>query len=136
MQTTTVILALAALLMVVATWVIYLSSIPRGKVPVTIWSSALPQMLGMLLACAALIISYRESGRVGMAVLIPALFALMAGLSFLYLLSLRKTPLGNLTVAVGQKLLPFETTSSDGTLFHSDAFAGKRILLKFFRGGW
>ena len=33
-------------------------------------------------------------------------------------------------------LLPFEATASDGAVFITDSLAGKRTLLKFFRGGW
>ena len=66
----------------------------------------------------------------------PAAFALMMGLGLFYLFSIRKTPIGDLKVSLGDTLLPFEATTSEGVAFKSDELAGKRILLKFFRGGW
>jgi hypothetical protein len=55
---------------------------------------------------------------------------------FFVLYSRRHTPVGELRVAVGDRLLPFAATAADGTDFHTDALAGKRVLLKFFRGHW
>ena len=39
-------------------------------------------------------------------------------------------------VQVGDTLLAFEAVTSEGAQFRSDSLAGKRALLKFFRGGW
>jgi hypothetical protein len=60
----------------------------------------------------------------------------MMASTFFYLLSLRKTPVGDLKVKVGDSLLPFEATASDGTRFYTDSLAGKKTLFKFYRGGW
>jgi len=51
-------------------------------------------------------------------------------------LTQRKTPIGDIKVEVGDTLLPFTATNSDGEAFSSEALIGKRTLLKFFRGGW
>jgi len=56
--------------------------------------------------------------------------------TFFYLLSQRKTPIGDLKAGVGDVWLPFEATASDRVRFYTDSLAGKRTLLKIFRGGW
>ncbi len=48
----------------------------------------------------------------------------------------RRIPRGSLAVSVGDRILPFEATTPDGEPFSSEAFAGRRVLLKFFRGEW
>jgi len=117
-------------------WVTYLSTIPSGKVPVRPVGSIIGQVVGIGLAVSAIVWSFRDGGSPGVAVIVPAAFALMMGLAFLYLLTQRKTPVGDLRVKVGDMVLPFEATTSDGAGFHTDSLAGKRTLLKFFRGGW
>jgi len=83
-----------------------------------------------------LVVGCEGSGSLGVTIVVPAGFALLMGPMFLWLLTQRKTPIGNLKVAVGDKLLGFEAMTSEGVSFHSDELAGKRTLLKFFRGGW
>jgi len=62
--------------------------------------------------------------------------AVLLGFGFFWLLAQRKTPIGKLRVKVGDTILPFKTATSEGAEFNTDELAGKRILLKFFRGGW
>ena len=118
-----------------------MAKIPRSQVPVWPLGSIILQCVGLVLAVSAIVWSFQSSGSgasgsSGAAVFIPATLALMLSLTFLWLLSQRKTPIGDLKVQMGDKLLPFETTLSDGGTFHTDELAGKRTLLKFFRGGW
>ena len=94
------------------------------------------QCLGIALAFSAILERDQNSGFSVVAVIIPAYFSLIMGLLFLWLLTQRKTPVGKIKVTVGDKLLPFETATSEGGRFHTDELAGKRVLLKFFRGGW
>jgi hypothetical protein len=126
----------ASALVVAGTWTSYLAAIPRGTVPERPTGSVLLQWAGIGLALGAIGWSVRATGSVGVAVLAPAAFALMMAAFFLWLLTQRETPIGDLAVKVGDPLLPFEATASDGTPFHSRELAGKRTLLKFFRGGW
>ena len=121
---------------VMVAWISYLATIPSGKVPARPVGSIILQLAGMVAAASAVVWSFRDGGSPGVAVVVPAVFALMMGSTFMYLLSLRKTPIGNLKVKVGEALLPFEATTSDGTRFRTDSLAGKRTILKFFRGGW
>jgi peroxiredoxin len=60
--------------------------------------------------------------------------ALAASLVLLH--RMRRVPLGALRVRVGDRLLPFEAQTPEGERFASDALAGRRVLLKFFRGEW
>ena len=121
---------------VMVAWISYLATIPSGKVPARPVGSIILQLAGMVAAASAVVWSFRDGGSPGVAVVLPAVFALMMGSAFMYLLSLRKTPIGNLKVKVGEALLPFEATTSDGTRFRTNSLAGKRTILKFFRGGW
>jgi len=126
----------AGFVMVMTAWVSYLATIPSGKVPARPVGAIILQLAGIVLAVSAAVVSFRDGESPGVAVIVPAFFALMMGATFFYLLTLRKTPIGDLRVKVGDTLLPFETTTSDGAVFHTDSLAGKRTLLKFFRGGW
>lgn len=126
----------AGLIMVLAAWGTYLATIPGGKVPARPIGTIILQLAGIALAASAVIWSLRAGEPLGVAVIVPAFFALMMGSTFFYLLSLRRTPIGDLRVKIGDTLLPFEALASDGTAFKTDSLAGKRTLLKFFRGGW
>ena len=121
---------------VVVAWGTYLATIPSGKVPARPVGWIILQLTGIALAVAAVVWSFQSGGSPGAAVLVPAVVAVMMGLTFFYLLSQRKTPLGDLKVKVEDRLPPFEVATSDGARFHTDSLAGKRTLLKFFRGGW
>ena len=93
---------------VMVAWISYLATIPSGKVPVRPVGSIILQLAGMVAAASAVVWSFRDGGSPGVAVVVPAVFALMMGSTFMYLLSLRKTPIGNLKIKVGEALLPFE----------------------------
>ena len=121
---------------VMVTLVTYLRTIPRGKVPESVVGLVLGLLAGVGLAVAGVTWSIHSTGSAGVAVIAPAAFALMMGGFFLWIVSLRKTPLGDLQLKVGDILLPFEASTSEGSRFTTDELAGKRTLLKFFRGGW
>lgn len=131
-------MAASSFVVVMGTFVAYLAKIPRSQVPVWPLGSIILQCIGLVLAVSAIVWSLQSSGSgsSGAAVFIPATLALMLSLAFLWLLSQRKTPIGDLKVQLGGTLLPFTATLSDGGTFHTDELAGKRTLLKFFRGGW
>lgn len=126
----------AGLVAVLVAWVSYLATIPSGRVPVRPVGAILLQATGIGLSLTAIAWGFRDGGAPGPAVVVPAVIALMMGSIFFYLLSQRRTPIGDLKVEVGDSLLPFDAMLSDGASFHSDSLAGKRTLLKFFRGGW
>lgn len=136
MNTVVVGMSAASFLVVMGTWLAYLATIPRGTVPARPVGSIILQSLGIGLGISAIVWNSVSGGGSSMFALVLAIVAMMMGLMFFWLLSLRKTPIGDLRVAVGDWLLAFEAMTSEGTRFHTDDLAGKRTLLKFFRGGW
>ncbi len=135
MNTAAIALSAGGLVWVMITVVTYFRTIPQGRVPVKVMGLVVKLLLGIGLALAAVALSYR-SGSLGVTVIAPATFAAMMASMVLWLLTQRKTPVGEIKVKVGDKLLAFEATTSEGSTFHSDELAGKRTLLKLFRGGW
>ncbi len=136
MNTTAIALASGGFLSVLVGWVTYMATIPKGNVPERPVGAILLTLGGAIVAIAGIVLGFQDGGSPGVAVVIPAAFALMMGPLFPFLLTLRKTPVGNIKVKIGDSLLPFSAQTSDGSAFHTDEFAGKRILLKFFRGNW
>jgi hypothetical protein len=136
MNTIAIGMSAAGLVVVMGTWIAYLSTIPRGIVPARPLGSIIFQCVGIGLAISAVISAIGGGGTAGIGVIAPAVMALMMGSAFFWLLSIRKTPVGDLKVKVGDRLLNFEAMTAEGTRFHSNDLAGKRTLLKFFRGGW
>ena len=129
-------LSVAGFFVVMATWAKYLAAIPAGKVPVRPVGSVILQCFGIFLCLSAILWGYSENNGFKIAVVLPAIPALLMGTMFLLLLTQRKTPIGDLKIKEGDPLLPFTAINSEGIEFHTDELAGKRILLKFFRGGW
>ncbi len=136
MNPTPVTLAGAGLGLSVATWIAYLATIPGGKVPARPIVHILLQVAAVAASIAGIATSLRAGGTPSVLVIVLATFGLMVGGLFLWILTQRRTPIGDLRVRVGDKLLPFAATTSAGEAFHTDSFAGKRVLLKFFRGHW
>lgn len=136
MDTIAIALASAGLLGVLVGWVTYMATIPKGNVPERPIGTLLLTVGGTVAAVTGIAFSFQDGGSPGFAVGIPAAFAVMLGPMFPFLLTLRKTPVGDIKVKVDDSLLPFATQTSDGRAFHTDELADKRTLLKFFRGGW
>ena len=128
-------MSVGSLVVVMGTVVHYFSKIAEAKIGPDISGLVLKLLLGITLAAAAIFLAV-QNGVLGAAVIAPAAFATIFSTLMLYLLSLRKTPIGDIKVKVGDKLLAFEAQTSDGIRFHTDELADRRILLKFFRGGW
>ncbi len=124
-------LALVAVVVALGSWVLYFRSVVRVQVSRTSAGHLLAQSTALILGVAGIIGSGGSGAALG-----PGIAAILLSAMFFALYSQRRTPVGELRVAVGQRLLPFAATSSDGTAFHTDALAGRRVLLKFFRGHW
>ncbi len=123
-------MAVAALGIAVATWGFYLVAIAKNTLSGLPWGS----IALMLVALAGG--AYAVAGQPTAPVIGPAAVGItMSGL-FLWLLSIRKTPIGDISVAVSGHMLPFVAQSATGSQFDSASLAGQRILLKFFRGSW
>ena len=131
-----IILAVISLIIAIGSFATYLSTIPRGKVPVWPTGTFITLTISNIVALTAIFLNYKSGGVVGIIGIVVSIFALFMGGAFFWLFSQRKTPIGNLKVKVGDKLLGFSATTSEGSAFNSDSLKGKRTLLKFFRGGW
>lgn len=128
-------LSAGSLVVAVATTVNYFSKIAEGKVRPQIVGLVLQLLIGLGLATSAIVFAVQKDV-LGAAVIVPVAIGGMLSTMLLYFLSQRKTPIGELKIKVGDKLLAFESMSSEGARFHSEELADRRILLKFFRGGW
>jgi len=116
--------------------VLYFSTIIKNRVPVKPLGLIVNLCVGMAYGVWALVLALSGPFLGVLPVAIPAGISIVLGGFFLWVLSQRKTPLGNIQVKVGDTLLPFEVKTSDGTVFTQDNLKGKRILFKFFRGAW
>lgn len=135
MITTLWYLATASLVSVLAGWGHYLATIPRNTVPKTPIIMISTQILGILLATASFYFAQGNSS-VPTGIWVLSGLALFMALFFFVIYANRRTPVGNLQVAVGDRMLPFETLDSSGTKVNTDSWRGQRVLLKFFRGHW
>ncbi len=139
MNATAVGLSAASLVVILGTVVFYFRLLPKGEVTDAVAGLVLKMLAGVGLAIAAFVFHVRgEPVSIGgaIAVIAPAAFALILAFTLLFFISQRKTPIGDINVKVGDKILAFEAMSADGAAFHTDHLAGKRTLFKFFRGGW
>ena len=130
-----IILSLVSFVVVCAIVVSYFSKVAEAKLTHKIGFWVVSLFLGLAMALGSIIWG-QQSGALGAAVIAPASFATMLSSMLLFFLSQRKTPIGDLRVKVGDKLLPFAAKTSEGVAFQSEELADRRILLKFFRGGW
>jgi len=131
-----IVLALASLIVVFGAFTWYLLTIPRGKVPVLPVGTFITLSIGIVMATASMVLNFNVGGISGVVGILISIFAVMMGSSFFWLFSQRRTPVGDLKVGVGDKLLSFSAATSEGVAFNSDELLGKRTLLKFYRGGW
>jgi len=61
---------------------------------------------------------------------------ILTGSGLLWILSQRKTPVGNIRVSVGDMVPDFQVLDSEGTQFSAQELKGQRTLFKFYRGSW
>ena len=132
----TLLFSLAGFFLVIISLIAYLSTIPRAIVPENTGSLAIRLAIGVALALIALFLAISGEGSAGFFIYVPAIAAILFGGFFLWVLTLSKTPIGNIKVSLGDKILPFKAKTSNAESFDSKQLLGKRILFKFFRGGW
>ena len=129
-------IALAGLVLVIGALIQYFSTIPSNKVPEKPVALITLLSVGALLGIISIIVSVQTSLLSLTSVIIPSALSLFLAAAVFWLLSQRKTPIGDIKVKVGDQMLPFNATTSEGREFHTSELDGKRTLLKFFRGGW
>jgi hypothetical protein len=110
------------------TWLLYLWLIPRERVP----ARPIAHAIGMIVAIGLDLVGLREGGA---AAIVSVLSIVLAGY-FLYFLAVAKLPPGELAVGVGNPLPAFRAVDDTGERVESSAWARRRVLLKFFSGGW
>ena len=136
MNTYALLSALAGFGIVMGTLTLYFATIPRGTVPVKVSGFAVRLVLGVALAAVGIYLGLTGAATSGALVYVPAVLALLFGGFILWILPQRHTPLGDIKVAEGDQIIPFKALTTDGKPFDSSELAGKRVLFKFFRGGW
>ena len=123
-------LALAGFILVGGPVGYYFTTISREKVPVdptrynvTIALGVVVGLAGILLAPAA------TTGILGGV-------AVGLGGFFLWLMSMRHLPDGELVARLGEPLPALEAPDQDGDLVRLSDLKGQRVMLKLFRGSW
>jgi len=123
-------------LAVMGSWVMYMATVPSGRVP----ARPVGHMVAQGLGTAAVVVGITQAISGGASATLIALsmgsLPLVMGPLFFFLLSQRKTPVGKITVGVGDRLPAFAAVESTGEPFESQSLAGQRVLFKFFRGHW
>lgn len=123
-------LVAAGFLVVITGWLRYLASIPKNQVAERTNGSIALEVAGGGLAIAGVFLG------AGPVWIVLGSFSILMSVFFLLLYTQRKTPVGDIEVEVGDRLLPFQCRDSEGERFHTESLVGRRILLKFFRGHW
>ncbi len=131
-----IVIAGAGFVAVAGSWVTYMATVPSGKVPVRPIGHIVAQVLGVALGVAGISMGVTAGGLTLVGTIALGSLSIPMGLLFPLILSQRKTPIGSLAVQVGEPLLPFSATDSQGRHFDSESLRGQRVLLKFFRGHW
>lgn len=108
----------------------------KNKVPIKPIGLIVSLVIGILFAVAAFYKAIPGDLVTTLPIVILAFISIFMGTFFLWVLTQRKTPIGNIKVRVGDTLIPFEAKTSDGSDFTLADFKGKRILFKFYRGAW
>lgn len=128
-------LSAAGMVSVLAGWVSYLATIPKGRVPERPTTTFLLTLGGAAAALVGVALAARDAAW-SAATLAPAGVAVFMAGFFVWLFSQRRVPEGSIRVEEGKPLLSFEAKRADGTVFTTADLEGKRVLLKFFRGSW
>ncbi len=122
-------LAAAAFVVVLGTWVLWFRRIRRVQLPADRTPFVIAAFSGAMLGAASL--SLGEGVLAG----VVAVLAMLAGLFFCLTvaISLQKA---DGAIQVGQALPAFQATDEQGEAFDSATLAGQPALIKFFRGHW
>jgi hypothetical protein len=127
---TGLILAIASLVIVLATWRRWFKTALRQAVPDNLVGFVLAIATGLGLAITAF---FKEPGVVGGLLAAAATFM---SLFWLLATAAGKQKTGAPTIVVGQPLPAYTALNEDGSSFDSQSLSGAPYLLKFFRGHW
>lgn len=128
--------SLLGLVVCISSIAIYMLKVKRGNTPVV--PIGLTSSLAVAIALALCSLFLAIPGPIFGALLVSVIAAitLLMSIKILHMRAQKCQPMGLMTVNVGDKILPFETTTFDGKLFSSHELDGKRLLIKFYRGSW
>ncbi len=130
------ILSIFSLLTLLISISIYFSSLLKNKVPVKPIGLTISLVVALLVAFISLFISSSVAFLSALPTAIPAVITVFLSSFLLFLLSLRKTPIGNISIGVGDNFLPFSSLTNKSTQYSPEDITGQRTLLKFYRGSW
>lgn len=128
-----VVFSLLGVTLALASWAVYMAAIARERVPPQPWGHVATQVTAMVASIAGVLVGWGSTPALAIA---SVALSVPLALLFLWLLSEAPVPDAAIRVAVGQPLLPFTARTSDGATWSTDRLRERRVLLKFFRGGW
>lgn len=108
----------------------YFLTINQERVPTEVRPHVIVLSVGSALSAVAVALSPTW------AVILLGVFSVSVGALLLYILSIRRLPLGALTAVVGEPMPEFAAPDQDGAPFSLKSLRGQRVMVKFFRGSW
>lgn len=109
----------------------YFYKLKKYKVPKTPVFLYLGMLTSSIISIWSLSLINSEPALTIILVVFVALYVLPTSALLSFLLANKATPVGDIKVKTGDKLLPFKTDK-----FNSESLKGQRTLLKFYRGSW
>ncbi|MEH6597299.1 MAG: peroxiredoxin family protein [Colwellia polaris] len=136
MNTFALTISLVGLIIMLTGIALYFSKLIKNKVPKLPIGLFFCLSVGVLTGLYSLYLAIPNAFLSVLPIAIPAVFTVFIGSFFIFVFLNKNTPLGDIKVSIGDKLIPFETKTAADTIFSSEQFKGKRTLLKFYRGSW
>lgn len=136
MNTLALTFSIVSLLVLLGGVSVYFSKLLKNTVPESPIGLLLSLFMAILGAGYSLYLAIPDVFLNLLPIVVFAGFTLFFSCFLLFLLSIRKTPVGHLKVSIGDTFLPFEIHSNKNIPFTDNDLIGKRTLLKFYRGSW
>lgn len=129
-------ISLVAALSTIAGAFSYFSKVKNRQTPKMPLLFIMSLIVGSVFGVAALYVTAQSPSWSTIVVILLATMPVMMSAVFYKTFKESKSPLGDIQVQVGDKVLPFAATRANGSEFTHEELKGQRILLKFFRGSW
>lgn len=114
----------------------YFSTIVKNNVPVVPYSLFFALAIGAASGVYSLFLVASDGTTMIIAVAIPALISLFTSGLLTFIITQKNTPIGDIKVKVGDRILPISAMNADGKKFNDTQWQNQRVLLKFYRGSW
>ena len=131
-----VLVSLVGLVILITGVIRYLATIVKNNVPDVPYSLFFTLAIGAASGVYSLYLVASDSLMMIIAVAIPASISLFISGFFTFIFTQKNTPIGNIKVKVGDRILPFSAMNADGQEFSDSQWQNQRVLLKFYRGSW